>query len=75
MDASNVSSPAESPVTFYWEKDDVTVFSTEVRSIQNVPQVDLVKSPESIPDGGLQAWIVVLGGFCCMFCSVGWVNC
>ncbi|MCJ1282845.1 hypothetical protein MMC26_002171 [Xylographa opegraphella] len=31
--------------------------------------------PRSFPDGGLQAWLVVLGGFCCLFCSFGWINC
>lgn len=31
--------------------------------------------PASFPDGGLEAWLVVLGGFCCLFCSFGWINC
>lgn len=31
--------------------------------------------PASFPDGGLDAWLVVLGGFCCLFCSFGWINC
>ncbi|MCJ1471509.1 hypothetical protein MMC13_000149 [Lambiella insularis] len=31
--------------------------------------------PRSFPDGGLQAWLVVFGGFCCMFVSFGWINC
>jgi hypothetical protein len=26
------------------------------------------------PDGGLQAWLVVLGAWCTAFCSFGWVN-
>jgi hypothetical protein len=75
MDVSNVSSPAESTITFYWEKDGETLCSTENRSVYKPPQVDSVQSPECIPDGGLQAWIVVLGGFCCMVCSFGWINC
>lgn len=29
----------------------------------------------SYPDGGLRANLVVLGAFCCMFSSFGWVNC
>ncbi len=44
--------------------------------------VDMEKSatlspmdPASFPDGGLDAWLVVLGGFCCLFCSFGWINC
>lgn len=26
------------------------------------------------PDGGPAAWLVVLGGWCVLFCSFGWVN-
>lgn len=25
-------------------------------------------------DGGLPAWLVVCGAFCCLFCGFGWVN-
>lgn len=33
------------------------------------------KSPGSeAPDGGLAAWLVVLGAWCTSFCSFGWVN-
>lgn len=31
--------------------------------------------PRENPDGGFDAWLVVLGAFCCMFCSFGWINC
>ncbi|KAK5743502.1 MFS sugar transporter [Elasticomyces elasticus] len=31
--------------------------------------------PRQNPDGGLQAWLCVLGGFCVLFCSFGWINC
>jgi len=31
--------------------------------------------PSSFPDGGTQAWLTVLGGFCCLFNSWGWINC
>jgi hypothetical protein len=27
------------------------------------------------PDGGLEAWLVVAGGFCTVFASFGWINC
>ncbi|KAL1967421.1 hypothetical protein VTN77DRAFT_3206 [Rasamsonia byssochlamydoides] len=26
------------------------------------------------PEGGLQAWLVVLGAWCCSFCCYGWIN-
>lgn len=31
--------------------------------------------PKSFPDGGFEAWLVVSGGFFCLFCSFGWINC
>jgi hypothetical protein len=31
--------------------------------------------PNLPPDGGTQAWLVVLGGFCVVFASFGWINC
>lgn len=32
-------------------------------------------SPADFPDGGFQAWLVVLGSWCCLFVSFGWINC
>ncbi|KAI0468232.1 monocarboxylate permease-like protein [Xylaria cf. heliscus] len=32
-------------------------------------------SPDDFPDGGLEAWLVVLGGSLSLFCSFGIVNC
>jgi len=32
-------------------------------------------NPADFPDGGLEAWTVALGGWCCLFCSFGWINC
>ncbi|RMZ85800.1 hypothetical protein DV737_g383, partial [Chaetothyriales sp. CBS 132003] len=31
--------------------------------------------PASFPDGGLRAWLVVLGAFCSLIVSFGWINC
>jgi hypothetical protein len=33
------------------------------------------KDPSAFPDGGSEAWLVVAGAFCSVFCSFGWVNC
>lgn len=31
--------------------------------------------PRENPDGGRQAWLCLLGGFCVLFSSFGWINC
>ena len=32
-------------------------------------------APADFPDGGLEAWLVVFGGWCALFCTFGLVNC
>ena len=32
-------------------------------------------NPADFPDGGLEACLVVFGGWLCLFCSFGWINC
>jgi hypothetical protein len=32
-------------------------------------------APSDFPDGGLKAWLVVFGGWCGLFCTMGVVNC
>lgn len=34
-----------------------------------------IHHPSQFPDGGIKAWSAVLGGFACLFCSFGWINC
>jgi len=31
-------------------------------------------TPSGPPDGGLRAWLAVLGAFCCCFSSYGWIS-
>ncbi|KAF2709681.1 MFS general substrate transporter [Pleomassaria siparia CBS 279.74] len=31
--------------------------------------------PSMFPEGGRDAWLALLGAFCCLFCSFGWINC
>ncbi|MCJ1445780.1 MAG: hypothetical protein MMC23_006285 [Stictis urceolatum] len=33
-----------------------------------------IPSPSDFPDGGLEAWSVVIGGFFCLFTTFGWIN-
>lgn len=30
---------------------------------------------DDCPDGGMKAWLVVLGGWCALFCTFGLINC
>ncbi|KAI9697881.1 MAG: hypothetical protein M1820_007668 [Bogoriella megaspora] len=32
-------------------------------------------NPADFPEGGAKAWLVVAGGWCCLFVSFGWINC
>lgn len=36
---------------------------------------DATPAPGPPPDGGLKAWSTVLGAFCGLFVSFGWINC
>lgn len=39
------------------------------------PPVNPMMDPSSFPDGGIEAWTVVFGGFCALFVSFGWITC
>ena len=45
------------------------------RTVSHNPLPPGGPNPANFPDGGREAWLVVLGGWCCMFCSFGWINC
>lgn len=49
------------------------------QDVENQPQAPPSKpsmmDPSSFPDGGFEAWGTVLGGFCALFVSFGWINC
>lgn len=32
-------------------------------------------APADFPDGGVEAWLVVFGGWCSLFCTFGLINC
>lgn len=46
----------------------------KVPTIVQAPVVPPAMDPSQFPDGGTKAWLTVLGGFCCLFVSFGWIN-
>jgi hypothetical protein len=48
------------------------IFSKEEEAgYQSPAQTQISNAP---PDGGLRAWLVVVGAWCTSFCSFGWIN-
>ncbi|CEO58969.1 hypothetical protein PMG11_03661 [Penicillium brasilianum] len=41
---------------------------------QDIEAPKIWSSEDSPPDGGLQAWLMVLGAWCALFCTFGWIN-
>lgn len=39
-----------------------------------LPPTGLGLSPADFPDGGSEAWLVIVGGWCCLFVSFGWIT-
>lgn len=37
-------------------------------------EIEALTRAHDIPDGGMTAWLVVLGAWCVSFCSYGWIN-
>ena len=71
MDADYSPSPTQAHVM-----PDVTEEGSEQDIEKNKPaEPHAGVDPNAFPDGGLEAWLVVSGAFCCLFCSFGWINC
>lgn len=50
---------------------------TDKSSAVEQPEADDAAPPawqSDAPDGGVTAWLVVLGAWCTSFCSFGWIN-
>lgn len=56
------------------EKHDVNVEPLSEKS-EVTPAPAGPPGPGPPPDGGLEAWMSVLGAFCGLFVSFGWINC
>ena len=57
------------------EDDSEKSLSGEDTTITEKTAVHNPWDPSEFPDGGLKAWLSVLGAFCCLFCGFGWINC
>lgn len=42
---------------------------------ETAPMAIDASHPSQFPDGGKDAWLCLLGAFCGLFCSFGWINC
>ncbi|OAX79793.1 hypothetical protein ACJ72_05887 [Emergomyces africanus] len=47
----------------------------ERKALEDGSPTNPVIDPTAFPDGGVEAWTVVLGGFCALFASFGWITC
>ncbi|KAH8723922.1 major facilitator superfamily domain-containing protein [Phaeosphaeriaceae sp. PMI808] len=59
-------------------QDDIEQLPTsQKKSETNEPELPPTSPwhPSQYPDGGRDAYLCLLGAFCCLFCSFGWINC
>ncbi|KAF4589293.1 putative transporter MCH4 [Ophiocordyceps camponoti-floridani] len=49
--------------------------SDDVEASATPPPTGKTPGPEGFPDGGFDAWLVVAGGWCALFCTFGLINC
>ncbi|KAJ4358472.1 uncharacterized protein N0V89_003055 [Didymosphaeria variabile] len=47
----------------------------DLSNSQTAPEPINPWHPSQFPDGGKDAYLCLLGAFCCLFCSFGWLNC
>lgn len=72
LEETTMSSPGSSSETLPTQQPATTTAPTN--DIEKVASA-VAPNPADFPDGGLEAWLVVLGGFCLVFASFGWINC
>lgn len=54
--------------------DSATQHESDPEAPAQQPEAGSEKPQLVSPDGGLQAWLVVVGAWCTSFCSFGWLN-
>jgi hypothetical protein len=67
-DASSTQGELENQLAPSLEK------GAESEQVQNEPQAKPAWTPSPAPDGGFNAWSVLAGSWCVLFCSFGWIN-
>lgn len=54
---------------------DLTHAVTKEKGGSGIPEIsEPTEWVHEAPDGGMTAWLVILGNWCTSFCSFGWVN-
>ena len=81
-DAASTRSHALAPITSKAEAnimpetaDEPAEEDLEQGTKDQAPSKPSMTDPSQFPDGGWEACLVVLGSFCAVFCSFGWINC
>ena len=70
--AETIVSPMDGLIRESDSSDSVSFSNKNSKELPGEEQVgELDDGP---PDGGLRAWLVVLGAWCSMFCTYGWIN-
>ncbi len=64
------STPRDSSPSTIFDRD-----THQPSDVEKTTPATAADDPDAPPDGGLAAWTVVLGGFCTVFASFGWINC
>lgn len=81
MSISVVRSPAQSALDTYTIepghsrfKECLSASPPSRRTTPDSQADDRDDQDDSVPDGGIAAWLIVVGGWCAMFSSYGWLH-